>query len=84
MRLLISSLLCLFLLPEMAAAQLQPEKVGNTTLPDPEDSWFMITTWEGGSYIFDGDTGEMQGLISHNFYTPAVEVNLSHSEAYLV
>jgi methylamine dehydrogenase heavy chain len=84
MRLLIMSLLCLFLLLEVAAAQLKPETVGKSTLPDPEDSWFMITTWYEGSYIFDGDTGEMQGLISHNFYTPAVEINLSRNEAYLV
>jgi len=83
MRVLIISLLCLSFLSEFAEAQLTPESVGVSVFPQPADSWFMIKSNEG-SYVFDGDTGEMQGMISHNWYTPAIVTDPERKEAFLV
>lgn len=52
-------------------------------LATPTPAWFMFNG-NRGTYIFDGDSGEMQGLISHNWYTPAVEPNVAKGEFYLV
>jgi methylamine dehydrogenase heavy chain len=52
------------------------------TLKTPTPAWFMVTGMEA-SYLFDGDSGEMQGLISHGWYTPAVEPNVAEGEFYL-
>lgn len=71
------------LMVESSAAQMAPEKAGVSVFPEPTDSWFLIKSNEG-SYIFDGATGEMQGLISHDWYTPAVVTDMSRKEAYLV
>jgi methylamine dehydrogenase heavy chain len=62
---------------------IEAETPGRTTLPAPKGSWFTITGLDG-TYLFDGDTGEMQGLISHGWYTPAVEPNIPQDEFYLV
>jgi methylamine dehydrogenase heavy chain len=70
-------------LAQGALAQLKPEKAGVAVFPEPTESWFLVKT-NAGSYIFDGESGEMQGLISHNWYTPAVVTNLGRKEAYLV
>ena len=83
MRSLTIFLFLLTLVVQSSAAQMAPEKAGVSVLPEPTDSWFLIKTNEG-SYIFDGATGEMQGLISHDWYTPAVITDLSRKEAYLV
>lgn len=83
MRLPLIFLVFLSLYTAQATAQLAAEKVTVAELPPPQDSWFVIKSGNG-SYLFDGDTGEMQGLISHNFYTPALAPNLERSEAYLV
>jgi methylamine dehydrogenase heavy chain len=66
-----------------AMAQLAAETVTVADLPPPQDSWFLVKSYNG-SYLFDGDTGEMQGLISHNFFTPAVVPDLERGGAYLV
>jgi len=78
-----TALLALALSSNLANAQLQPEKPGVTTLAEPGNSWFLVNAHEG-SYIFDGATGEMQGLMSHQWYTPAVVTLPSRSEAYYV
>jgi methylamine dehydrogenase heavy chain len=83
MRVVRSFLLCLAILAQGVSAQLKPEQPGVVTLPPPSDSWVLVKTFDG-SYLFDGDTGEMQGLMSHQWYTPAVVTLLSRSEAYYV
>jgi len=83
MRYLTIFLLCLGLMVESSTAQMAPEKVGVSVFPEPAESWFLVKTGSG-SYIFDGATGEMQGLISHDWYTPAVVTDPERKEAYLV
>jgi methylamine dehydrogenase heavy chain len=83
MRSLTLILLCLGLMVESSAAQMAPEEVGVAVFPEPTDSWFLIKT-RAGSYVFDGATGEMQGLISHDWYTTAVVTDMSRKEAYLL
>ncbi|MFC1688889.1 amine dehydrogenase large subunit [Pseudomonadota bacterium] len=83
MRLLFTSLIYFILFSSPAAAQLAEEKLSMAMFPEPQDSWFLIKS-SSGSFVFDGDTGEMQGLISHNWYTPAVVPNLERKETYLV
>ncbi len=83
MRSLTIFLFLLTLVVQSSAAQMAPEKAGVSVFPEPTDSWFLIKSNEG-SYIFDGATGEMQGLISHDWYTPAVITDMSRKEAYLV
>jgi hypothetical protein len=71
MRFLMMSLLSLSLMSGVVEAQLKAEQIGVSDFPVPVDSWFVIKSLEG-SYIFDGDSGEMQGMISHNWVTPAI------------
>jgi methylamine dehydrogenase heavy chain len=67
----------------LATAQLEPETPGVSVFPPIADSWFLVNAHEG-SYIFDGASGEMQGLLSHQWMTPAV-VNLpERKESYYV
>ncbi len=68
---------------QTAIAQLQPEQPSSATLPPPTDSWLLAKTREG-SYLFDGATGEMQGMFSHNWFTPAIVTLPSRGEAYFV
>jgi len=67
----------------LADAQLEPEKPGVSTLPPAADSWFLVNAHEG-SYIFDGASGEMQGLLSHQWMTPAIVTLPSREESYYV
>jgi len=83
MRFLMMSLLCVCFISEAVDAQLKAEQVGVSDFPAPADSWFVIKSMEG-SYIFDGDSGEMQGMISHNWVTPAIASGPARKEAYLV
>lgn len=71
----------LLALPALAAA-LPPETPGRVTLGQPTSAWFLLHGSQG-SYLFDGDTGEMQGLVSHDWYTPAIEPNIANGELYL-
>lgn len=80
---LLSVLLGLTSAPALPDSTLAPETIGKTVLSEPKPSWFMITGFDA-SYIYDGDDGEMQGLISHNWYTTAVVTLPSREEAYLV
>ncbi|HEX5789043.1 MAG TPA: amine dehydrogenase large subunit [Woeseiaceae bacterium] len=66
----------------VAAVAIEPETPGRVTLGQPSPGWFLLHGMEA-SYLFDGDTGEMQGLISHNWYTPAIEPNVANGEFYL-
>lgn len=67
----------------LASAQLEPEKPGVSILPEAVDSWFLVNAHEG-SYIFDGASGEMQGLLSHQWLTPSVVTLPSRKESYYV
>jgi len=64
-------------------APLAPEQVGKTALPEPQPSWFTILGRDS-SYIFDAADGEMQGLISHSGFSPAIVSLPSRKEAYVV
>jgi methylamine dehydrogenase heavy chain len=66
----------------IAAVPVDPAPPRQETLKAPTPAWFMVTGMEA-SYLFDGDSGEMQGLISHGWYTPAVEPNVEAGEFYL-
>jgi methylamine dehydrogenase heavy chain len=77
------SLLCFALSASAASAQLAPEKPGVAVLPPPTDSWFLVNA-EEGSYIFDGKSGEMLGLMSHQWYTPAAVTLPEREETYYI
>ena len=63
--------LILSLATPLAFAQITPEEISIETLPEPCENWFISKTSNGG-YIFDANTGEMQGLLSLSRNTPAV------------
>ena len=83
----ILTLSLLGLLPGLPAAlaQLAPETPGMVTLAAPTPAWFMVRT-VSGTYLFDGDTGEMQGTISNGnaSYTPAIVSLPERREAWMV
>jgi methylamine dehydrogenase heavy chain len=64
-----------------ANAQVAPETVGQEKLSAPQDSWFLIKAWDA-AYLFDSNTGEMQGSLSLSWYAPAVEPNFPKNEIY--
>lgn len=78
----LQKVLCLVLAVPALAGAIEPETPGRVTVGQPTPAWFLLHGTEA-SYLFDGDTGEMQGLISHNWYTPAIEPNLARGEFYL-
>lgn len=51
-------------------------------MSEPQPSWVFIHDGTGPIYIFDSASGDMQGLLSSTFYTPAVDVNLKRKEIY--
>lgn len=53
------------------SGQIAPEEPATATLPEPGPNWFIAKTGNGG-YIFDAESGEMQGLLSLSRRTPAV------------
>jgi len=65
-----------------AAFAIDPETVGKTTMGEPTTKWFMAKSAFGAGYIFDGESGEMMGLISLSTFTPAVQPNLKRGEIY--
>jgi methylamine dehydrogenase heavy chain len=75
-------LLCAVIGPAFGAS-LPPETVGKAVLPEPQPSWFTILGRDA-SYIFDAADGEMQGLISHSAFSPAIVSLPSREEAYVV
>jgi methylamine dehydrogenase heavy chain len=64
-----------------AQAQIPPEEIRVEVMSEPGPNWFISKTGNGG-YIFDGETGEMQGLLSLSRRTPAVAVSRSRREFY--
>jgi methylamine dehydrogenase heavy chain len=65
----------------VASAQITPEEITIETMPDPGENWFISKTGNGG-YIFDANTGEMQGLLSLSRDTPAVTKWAPRKEFY--
>ena len=56
-----------------ANAQIQPETVGLETMSTPGENWFISKT-DAGAYIYDGLSGEMQGMLSlGGFNTASVQ-----------
>ena len=69
------------LLLPTASAQIQPEQISVETMPEPGTNWFISKTNNGG-YIFDAESGEMQGLLSLSRRTPAVTMSHARQEFY--
>lgn len=81
MRAITFSTLCLSFLAPFANAQIAPHTATVATMDDPGESWFISTTRQG-AYIYDGLSGEMQGLLSLSPQTPAVQPNPARKEFY--
>ncbi len=73
-------LICLFAFS--AIAEVEPETIGRTKMKSPGDTWVMVQSNLASTYIFDAATGDMHGLLSTSFYTPAVVPNLDRGEIY--
>lgn len=72
----------LVLVSSAANAQISPETIGRETMSAPGENWFISKT-NAGAYIYDGLSGEMQGMLSlGGFNTPAVVANHSRQEFY--
>ena len=81
MRVITLLALCLTLLAPFANAQIPPAQATVATMDDPSENWFIVKTGNG-AYIYDGVTGEMQGLLSLSRHTPAVQPNPARKEFY--
>jgi methylamine dehydrogenase heavy chain len=81
MRVILLAASCLLLWAQPLHAQLAPELVGTATMSDPGKNWIMGRT-RNGAYIYDADTGEMQGLISLSNYTSSFEVDRERRQFY--
>ena len=73
--------LSLALASPVTFAQLTQEQISVETMPEPGVNWFISKTGNGG-YIFDANTGEMQGLLSLSRNTPAVTMWNPRREFY--
>ena len=73
--------ICLALCAGPVSAQLAPETVGTETLGEPGKNWVVGKT-RRAAYIFDADTGEMQGLISLSNSTSAFEIDRAREQFY--
>ena len=82
MRVIALICLCLTLLTPLANAQIAPHTATVETMDDPGENWFIAMPWGEGAYIYDGITGEMQGLLSLSPHTPAVQANPARKEFY--
>ncbi|PCJ22380.1 MAG: hypothetical protein COA96_14620 [SAR86 cluster bacterium] len=81
MRLVTPLALSLSLFMPLVSAQITPEQISIETMPEPGANWFISKTGNGG-YIFDANTGEMQGLLSLSRGTPAVTMWHPRKEFY--
>lgn len=79
MRLLLSLLLAT--MTSLVMAQIPPEEISVETLSEPGTNWFISKTGNG-AYIFDAESGEMQGLLSLSRRTPAVTPYHAREEFY--
>ena len=73
--------LVLTLVIPVASAQITPEEISIETMPEPGKNWFIAKTGNGG-YVYDANSGEMQGLLSLSRYTPAVTTWAPRQEFY--
>ena len=65
-----------------ANAQLQPDTIGQETMSAPAENWFISKTG-AGAYIYDGLSGEMQGMLSLAGYNaPSVQAYGPRREFY--
>jgi methylamine dehydrogenase heavy chain len=81
MRVITLLALCLTIFASLANAQIPPRQSTVETMDDPSENWFMSVSRQG-AYIYDGITGEMQGLLSLSNHTPAVQPNPARKEFY--
>lgn len=81
MRIIILVASCLTLWAQSAQSQIAPELVGSETMGDPGKNWIMGITNNGG-YIYDADSGEMQGMISLSANTSSFEINQERRQFY--
>ena len=81
MRVITVLALCLTLVTPFANAQIAPAQSTVATMNDPSENWFISTTRQG-AYIYDGVSGEMQGLLSLSSHTPAIQPNRARKEFY--
>jgi methylamine dehydrogenase heavy chain len=82
MRVISLLILCLMFLAPLANAQIPPRQATLETMDDPSENWFISMPWGEGAYIYDGITGEMQGLLSLSRHTPAIQPNPARKEIY--
>ena len=81
MRVVVFITLGLTLWSPFARSQLAPEQAGVETLPELGKNWVIGNT-RNGAYIYDADTGEMQGLISLSAHTASFEVDRARRQVY--
>ena len=62
MRVITPLALCLSLVATAASAQIAPRQATIETMDDPSANWFMSVS-DGGAYVYDGESGQMQGLL---------------------
>ena len=82
MRVIALSVVCLTFLTSLANAQIAPHTATVESMDDPSENWFIAMSWGSGAYIYDGISGEMQGLLSVSRQTPAVQPNPARKEFY--
>ena len=81
MRVIILVASCLTLWAQSAESQITPEMVGSDTMGDPGKNWIIGKTRNGG-YIYDADSGEMQGMISLSGNTASFEIDRARRQFY--
>ena len=65
----------------VASAQITPEEISVETMAEPGSNWFISKTGNG-AYIFDAESGEMQGLLSLSRRSPTVTAYGPREEFY--
>lgn len=67
-----------------ATADVAVEQLAVETLGTPTSHWVIANDVLGRAYIFDGDDGEMKGMLSGSPVTGSVETNPGRGEIYAV
>ncbi|MEJ2130161.1 MAG: amine dehydrogenase large subunit [Gammaproteobacteria bacterium] len=80
MRVILAALTIAFAGPAMADVAV--EQLGVESLGLPSSHWVIVNDVLGRSYIFDGDDGEMKGMLSGSRVTGTVETNPGRGEIY--
>ena len=65
----------LLLFATVTVAEIEPEELGTVTLSPPQPHWLVSLVGGDGAYIWDGDTGEMQGKLNISPYTSGVVID---------